>query len=200
MAPYAIMSLINLLVNLFSPEYPCIFLVASPDMHEACKRGAVFLPVIAEIDTDAACYVKLPRAERSAFWNTLRILWGALVLLVALVAFFSPLIIVEALSRFEDNESTIAQRGWTVTWTVAGILIPGLLEVLLLQDVLGEYIGVKAKRLMVLGCIPTIGGMVVVGRMLNEVWGVYIALLRRFPAVSFCSSVNPARGWRYSRS
>jgi len=46
-----------------------------------------------------------------------------------------------------------------VRWTVTGILIPALLETFFNEKIFGR----KNKRMLVLGYIPTIGGMVMVG-------------------------------------
>jgi len=107
-APYAVMSSINLLGNLFVPEYPCVFLVSSPDMQEASQRGSTFHPVFAEIDADAAGCVRLAETtEGATFKHASRMLWMILVLVLGIGAFLSPLIIVGALSHFQVNGSTV---------------------------------------------------------------------------------------------
>ena len=47
--PYAVMSVVNLLANLFISEYPCLYLVSSPDMEEAIQHGGGFQPIVAEL-------------------------------------------------------------------------------------------------------------------------------------------------------
>lgn len=50
--PYAIMSLVNFIANISTPDYPYLYLVFSEVMMEAESRGARFDGVIARVDVD----------------------------------------------------------------------------------------------------------------------------------------------------
>lgn len=54
--PYALMSLVNLIGSLVTPDYPALYLVASDVMDEAIRRGACFDGVVGRLvpDTEAA--------------------------------------------------------------------------------------------------------------------------------------------------
>ena len=40
--PYMVMSMVNLIGNIFTPTYPRLYLVRSPEMEETESRGGVF--------------------------------------------------------------------------------------------------------------------------------------------------------------
>lgn len=48
--PYTVISVVNLLANVFLPEYPYLYLVSSPDMEEAIQLGGIFHPIVAAVD------------------------------------------------------------------------------------------------------------------------------------------------------
>lgn len=167
------MSVVNLLANLFIPEYPCLYLVSSPNMEEAIQHGGVFQPIVAELDLNRDLSER--PAEKKTWrsrmtWRSLR--YSILDWSVGLVSWFAalcPLIVVGVMSRFKANESTMMQRGWIITWTVAGLGIPLLIDVILVNARFSlkhkEYI---EKYLPIIGYAPAIGGMVVVGYMIQE--------------------------------
>lgn len=47
--PYAIMSLVNLMANLLTPDYPCMYLVHTDTMEEVAERGAKFDGVVGKV-------------------------------------------------------------------------------------------------------------------------------------------------------
>jgi hypothetical protein len=50
--PYMMMSFVNLLAQIFNPDYPLIYMVQSHVMEEAKKQGALFDGVVGELETD----------------------------------------------------------------------------------------------------------------------------------------------------
>jgi hypothetical protein len=63
-APYALMSVINLLGSLLCPEYPTLYLIESPVMDDArTKHGGVFEGTVKGLDVDMK---KLQRASHGA--------------------------------------------------------------------------------------------------------------------------------------
>lgn len=65
------------------------------------------------------------------------------------------------------------QRGWIITWTVAGLGIPLLLEFILVNSRFSlKHTEFIEEYLPVIGYASAIGGMVVVGYMIQE-YGVY---------------------------
>lgn len=156
------MSVVNIVANLMTPEYPTLFMVRTPLMDDAENEGAFFSGEIRVKVPDAAspCSFKLH--------NNSEIGQGA-----GLIASIIPLAIVGALSRFQAAKSISLQRGFTMSWLVVGIigfkatddivkdlqkdmkssgLVPRLFNVFFLL-----YMGVYA-----------IGGMVVVGFMIRD--------------------------------
>jgi hypothetical protein len=69
--PYAVMSIINLIANLLTPEYPTIFIVHSDGMDEFVKQGEEFDGIVGTIvppeRSDPGFYSKLP--VRGITWN-----------------------------------------------------------------------------------------------------------------------------------
>ncbi|KAH8891253.1 hypothetical protein GQ53DRAFT_823884 [Thozetella sp. PMI_491] len=178
--PYAVMSVVNLLANLFVPEYPCLYLVSSPDMEEAIRHGGVFQPVVAElvVDMDLSSIAAKKTTWRTRLtWRNLRFnLLDISVWFVSWLAAFCPLMVVGFMSQFEANESTMIQRAWITTWTIAGLAIPLLIVPF---TVPGRFplktTELIEKYLPIIGYAPAIGGMIVVGYMIQE-YGVCTAI------------------------
>ncbi|KAF1840331.1 uncharacterized protein K460DRAFT_410925 [Cucurbitaria berberidis CBS 394.84] len=51
-APYAVMSIMNLMGNLCRPEYPSLYMIESSIMDEARKRGGIFSGAVGQVDED----------------------------------------------------------------------------------------------------------------------------------------------------
>jgi hypothetical protein len=171
--PYAAMSVVNLLANLFIHEYPCLYLVSSPDMEEAIQHGGVFQPIVAELDPNKELR---ERPAEEITWRN-RMTWRSLryhVLdyflgLVSWFAAFCPLIFIGVMAQFKANESTMMQRGWIITWTVAGLGIPLLISTILVHGLFSlKHKEFVEKYLPIMGYAPAIGGMVIVGHMIQE--------------------------------
>jgi hypothetical protein len=108
----------------------------------------------------------------------------------ASLAFFLPsgltVMIIYFLSHFEAGSSTLAQRVWIISWLSVGNFIQFVVELWMLRGrSWDKRIPLSnIKRFIVLSCqitllavlgIPTIGGFVVVGKMLME-YGVCTVL------------------------
>lgn len=87
-----------------------------------------------------------------------------------------PFIVIGSLSGFKNGESSTAQRAWTLTWLVVGVVI-GLLSYEVTNDLfnpLGSQ-SLSVYKIRLFGFLvfltygaPTIGGMIVVGQMLVD--------------------------------
>jgi len=73
-----------------------------------------------------------------------------------------PLAIVGGLSGFRVQQSTAMERGFTISWLVVSIAFGPFARLLQRRSSLYPYLSV-----LIFGA-PTIGGMVVVGRMIGE--------------------------------
>ncbi|KAL2841717.1 hypothetical protein BJY01DRAFT_217123 [Aspergillus pseudoustus] len=175
-APYAYMSVINLIATCLTPEYPAIFMVRTPLMDEAEAQGAVIAGEVACIDMDLLTIDNPQLDDNLAAW-----LSGFLLSL-------PPLAIVGALSQFSAGSSSIPERGFTMTWLATGIF--GGLWAYFWQLVLFEnenkegrarsstrekgriYAGFTSLVAIPLAA-PAVGGFVVVAQMLRE-YGVCV--------------------------
>jgi hypothetical protein len=81
---------------------------------------------------------------------------------------FPELFTILALSNFSGQQSTLAQRAWTVTWLVNGCVIGSVLSSIAGTD--SDFAETPMLTLcvgMVLYGAPAIGGFVVVSQMLK---------------------------------
>jgi hypothetical protein len=170
--PYAFMSLLNILMALVTPEYPCMYLVYTPDLDEACRDGGRFGEVIAAVDTEAVeTPIALDPEEDEQF-----ICW---FLLIGLALTLPPLAIVGALTKFQAATSTVRQRGWMMSWLVVGSASSIWMRVVAKNIALDSYwegVSTGKKINLVVGMviytfppwICGIGGMITVGLMIKE--------------------------------
>ncbi|GKT45381.1 uncharacterized protein ColSpa_05562 [Colletotrichum spaethianum] len=197
-APYAFMSLVNLIALLVTPEYNCIYLVHTPDLDKARRQGGRFCGMVATVDLDS---IKEPLRT---FWPSQAAHTSYFAVTTVLLLF--PAILVAALTGFNPGHSTIYQRVWILLWLVFGIFMGPLIRMLTVfpSEIHGVYkirandaiayalenasfmqraidwLVAKYFRIIetsfyvyvVLGAAvcftPAIGGMVVVGDMLQE--------------------------------
>ncbi|KUJ21861.1 uncharacterized protein LY89DRAFT_778229 [Mollisia scopiformis] len=176
-APYACMSIINIVANLLAPDYPSIFLVRTPSMDEAeAKGGYCSGELHVKINPESA--VMHDEYTYSAAES------GILGVLLSL----TPLAIIGGLSHFRNQKSTSIQRGFTMSWVVFGIFTAVNSASVYSsvdydwsgQRLLGNgrfsSLGYAYKSSLVLRNIyfmavwgvASIGGMVVVGKMIAE--------------------------------
>jgi len=200
--PYAIMSVINLISIVLTPDYPAVYLVSSDTMEEARKQDGVFEGVVGKL-----IEVVTEEAQEAADPNGL----GILRVLKRLGLNYQPaqtsseyqisvyigtiaIAIIGGISRFKSNHSTHAQRVWTMVWLVWGIMgsiVPQIVDdwlqlvVMRKQSVARRKQKVNIWQLMVIVysfsllftvliySAPAIGGFVVVGQMLRSYGSCY---------------------------
>jgi hypothetical protein len=179
---YAIMSAFNILGNLMRPQYPAVYLVESTAMNEAkLLRNAVFGGTVGKLIEDDALEKDRVRRRRAGYRPYYTWVGPATLLPTGLTV-----MVIYFLSHFEAGSSTLAQRVWIISWLSVGIFVQCL--ILLLSTLKGQNWGKSAqsnKRLfidifwgisgIIIFGIPTIGGFVVVGKMLME-YGVCTVL------------------------
>ncbi|KAF4806627.1 hypothetical protein CGCSCA5_v014226 [Colletotrichum siamense] len=197
-APYAFMSLVNLIALLLTPEYNCIYLVHTPDLDRARRQGGRFSGLVASVDLDS---IKEPLRT---FWPSQAA--HASYFAVTTVLLLAPLVIVAALTGFDPGQSTIYQRVWVLSWLGFGIVMGPLirLSTIFPSELHGVYkigandaiayalenatfmeraidwlvtkyfwvVETSFYLYVVIGAgilfTPAIGGMVIVGQMLEE--------------------------------
>lgn len=91
-APYAFMSLVNLTALLLTPEYNCIYLVHTPDLDRARRQGGRFSGLVASVDLDSIkeplrTFWPSQAAHASYFAVTTVLLLAPLVIVAALTGF-----------------------------------------------------------------------------------------------------------------
>lgn len=168
--PYTFMSIVNILMALVTPEYPCMYMVSTPDLDEACKDGGRFVSAIAAVDTEAVqTPILLDKDEAKDY----RLLVPAFI--IALI----PLAIVGALSKFEVGSSTASQRGWMMSWLVVGSASSYVMRFVAKNVPQNSYweglVTSKKVSLALVTALYTvppwvcgIGGMITVGLMIKE--------------------------------
>jgi len=169
-APYAVVSVLNLLGSLLCPEFPALYMVESSIMEEARRRGGeyVFEGTVGRLDEDM---VQWSLNNTPIDWSWL---W---FVLCSFLAALIQVVINGALSRFHKGHSTHAQRVWTMTWLGFGGLCP----------IWAVYMGLtrsendmKPKLALIYHILfysaPAIGGFVVVGQMLRS-YGTCVSFL-----------------------
>ncbi|KAK3302696.1 uncharacterized protein B0T15DRAFT_543660 [Chaetomium strumarium] len=171
--PYLIMSVVNLVAQIASADYPNVYMVSSPEMEEARRHGGVFDGVVGHLEAEdeedesgdleyvmksadgvsvlervsgsdphpqsivlgdrttspdlagrqAAIYMYTPYklhyypSSWAGDWRHL--LYVILPIFIGGIS----LIVVGVLTRFRNGDSTQAQRGWIMTWLVAGTVL-----------------------------------------------------------------------------
>jgi hypothetical protein len=109
--PYAFMSVVNGAANLITPQYATMFLVRTPAMSEAEQRGMGFFKAALDVELR-----EVPTAALPSEWTP--VIKKYLPAVLGLI----PLAIIGAISGFRVGESTSIQRGFTMSWLVAGIV------------------------------------------------------------------------------
>ncbi|KAL2843051.1 hypothetical protein BJX68DRAFT_270376 [Aspergillus pseudodeflectus] len=176
-APYAYMSIINLIATCITPEYPAIYMVRTSLMNQAEAHGALITGEVGCLDLDQ---VDLQKDQTNL---DLLELGGFLLSL-------PPLAIVGALSHFSAGRSSMLERGFTMAWLAVGT-VGGLWAWI---GATGIFMAIStfdrafsARELSMTAWLtywlavviplaaPAMGGFVVVAKMLGE-YGVCIDL------------------------
>jgi hypothetical protein len=229
--PYLIMSVINLLAQIATADYPNVFMVGSPEMDEARRHGGVFDGVVGHLEPEVkdneaetpeyeVKYTSgtpvLERVSGSDFYPSsihfeehptpktreygdiridtytryklvtpklkrgLRIFCFQFYMLPVMLGCLS-LVVVGAMTHFANGESTMAQRGWIMSWLVVGIACgpyADSMSALFIPEhdektgkvSKADYSAKIVAAVLYLGicCVPAIGGFVVVAGMLRE--------------------------------
>jgi hypothetical protein len=160
-APFVFMSVVNITVALITPEYPVKFLVWNPDMTDEAVKGC-FDNTIAEIDVDAKPSKRVEEFFAANDWR-----YWVLVLTFML----APIAIVGGLSRFQPGESSLSERAWMMSWLVVGTVSSAwvrLIHVSYTDDAWSLSTAFKAASFVLPLWIPALGGMVTVGKMIQD--------------------------------
>jgi hypothetical protein len=171
-APYAIMSIINLATNLVRPEYASMYLVYSPEMQAAINAGGEFKGMVAEVDDEAIDPVT-GRTKPEAFTGGLdeqsiarNNLHNAFNMAGYLVTAILPIALVGGYTGFQSGSNIEIAVSWILGWLIVGSVSS------LWVRIAGAYGGVLHPIwgvILVLPLwVPAIGGLVVVGQMLKD--------------------------------
>jgi hypothetical protein len=178
-APYALMSLVNIATALVTPEYAAMYLVHTPDLDQAEKEEGTggsegeenrFDGMVAAIDFDK---VTEPLSLDPGVDDKILSHIALGFLLIA-----APFAIVGLLSGFRPAGSTTSQRGWMMTWYVVGAASSFWVRLMLHHsgilntDEDGKFSIFEAVFAWMIVVVPlwapAIGGMVMVGLMLRD--------------------------------
>jgi hypothetical protein len=174
-APYALMSVMNIIGTFLNPEYPALFLVQTPLMIEAEfeSEGGFFA---AHIHFKAA--EDRPGTNHSSNNHNKATEIKSLTITIGSILVGSiPLAIIGGLSGFRAQNSTSLQRGFTMSWLVLGIWHgPPIIRMMLMNTDSVTDSEVESRAVRVIGpiCVylvygvAAIGGMVVVGQMIRD--------------------------------
>jgi len=131
--PYAAMTLVNFLAGFVTPEFTHLFVVRSKYLEEAKGKGGFFDGTFGEPDEDQEEYqtridetshvhsLSVSAIGRFKYRRLTRVeyLCQCLASGLVVVAFVVPYLITLGLTEFKPQESTLAQRAWTMSWLVA---------------------------------------------------------------------------------
>jgi hypothetical protein len=141
-APYAVMSFLNLLASLFLPIHNTMYLVWNPDMREAItnmdclyrgRRPGKFAGMIATVDLKMARKKmrkelggqRIPYDEGGPVERPVRLgVYYSFYLVVAVL----PLAIVGAFTGFRTGSDIRVQRAWVLAWLIVGAASPTVIS------------------------------------------------------------------------
>lgn len=173
--PYILMSVVNIIASFICPEFPTLYLVHSPDLDDAREAGGQFDGMVGRLVPSEPGLREDEKLEPEWFFQGKR-LSLSLKLLFWLFLIGMPLIIVGGLSGFRAGEiSTVAQRGWLMSWLVVGSLSSVWIVLVATVNVRTPGL-IRVNRWKLLGLIvsvvllwaPAVGGMVTVGLELHD--------------------------------
>jgi hypothetical protein len=175
-APYAFMSVMNIIGSLLNPDYPAIFLVRTPLMDQVESElggGSDRGFFAAEVR-----YQAVERGDRPRYYPDEELDTGAVAGGAGLWIGCIPLAIIGGLSRFHAQNSSALQRGFTMSWVVLGI-VGGSVVYLAdrytmdeeeneeFESFFGSFFLFRILITLLYG-VAAIGGMVVVGLMIRD--------------------------------
>ncbi|PMD63727.1 uncharacterized protein K444DRAFT_715763 [Hyaloscypha bicolor E] len=177
-APYAVVSVLNLLGSGLCPEFAALYMVESSIMKEAVKRGegCFFMGTVGELGEDI--FRRNPSAEQGAtlqvFEDSVGLRNFFVAFLFSFLATLVPVAIIGGLSKFHRGHSTHAQRVWIMTWLSFGAIGPFILIIISLIKLdrkKGESwitVIIGSAYIILFYAAPAIGGFVVIGQMLRS--------------------------------
>jgi hypothetical protein len=164
-APYAIMSIINLITNLLRPEYPVMFMVHTADMDNAIREGGDFRGVVAAIDSDAVDQGITVGAMAPELFFSLNMV-GYVGICIIL-----PLAIVGGFSGFHSGQNVTIPTAWIFAWLIVGssaaLWVRGLTGSGFVAESVRSPLLVRQLFVVPLW-IPALGGFFVVGELLRD--------------------------------
>jgi hypothetical protein len=164
-APYAIMSIINLATNLLRPEYPTMYLVQTDDMDDALLRGGQFWGIVASTRS-------IGRDDSSSATSTItdngraltRQMFFTLNILGYLIIGSLPIALVGGFTGFQAGENVKIAISWVLGW-----IIVGSVSSLWVHISAAFWLHPIWEVILVFPLwIPAIGGFVVVAQMLDD--------------------------------
>jgi hypothetical protein len=128
--PYAWMSLVNLLANLATPSYPCLFMIWTPEMDAAIAAGARIDGVVGTLDVDAYAHEPVPVRYITSL--------GKADWFATFVCCTIPFGIVQLYWRFSGGyigqNIPVARQAWITAWYAVGCVTPLWFYGLLFSD------------------------------------------------------------------
>ncbi|OIW33921.1 hypothetical protein CONLIGDRAFT_677656 [Coniochaeta ligniaria NRRL 30616] len=157
-APYSIMSLLNLATNLLRPEYSTMYMVHTTAMDEAMSQGGDFRGIVASINEDAI------KAGLHTGVVPPNVFFGINMAGYIAICIVLPLALVGGLTGFRPGENVVIATSWILAW-----LIIGSASALWVRLVMNFEIPLIWKAIFIFPLwIPAIGGFVVVAQMLTD--------------------------------
>ncbi|KAE8446303.1 hypothetical protein EG329_012389 [Mollisiaceae sp. DMI_Dod_QoI] len=156
-APYAIMSLINLATNLLRPEYATMYLVHTTDLTLASDQSGEFAGIVASVD--------ITEFDEKHFAGTLSpTIFFAINLVGYFIICILPIALVGGFTGFGTGSNINIAISWVLGW-----LIVGSVSALWVRVSATFWLHAIWEVLLVFPLwIPAIGGLVVVAQMLKD--------------------------------
>jgi hypothetical protein len=180
-APFAVMSTVNLLGNLMVPTYSKLYLVESKALDIAKERGVeiVITGTVGMLDDGDPKSQIETFDEVGSFWPQPNF-WEYLICTVITSI---PLFINYGLSRFEGKSSSVMERVWTLLWIASciasGILYTTMEGVRMRGDyIYGDYsfllpLTIIIFLMTIVSLVAAVGTFAMVGKMIME-YGVCV--------------------------
>lgn len=165
-APYAFMSIMNILGTLLNPEYAAVFLVRTPWMSDAEADGGFFAAEVCfEPVGDTTQAAHPPRRSRTAHRESA--VDEVLLSVLALFCGCIPLAVIGGLSKFQAQGSSDFAQVFTMAWVAVGIVVGVILGLWRAQW--RQRLEVRHAILLPIAYgLAALGGMVQVGLMIRD--------------------------------
>lgn len=131
--PFVLMSLVNLATHLFTPSYPALYLVSSPELKEAEGRGGIFSGVVGTVLEDTPSATLNPTSS-STFSGSFAITphhtssfhrKGSTPSIYAISPTSPSTLLIPSHSRFRSNATSTFQRyaPWAAAYSLLAITV-----------------------------------------------------------------------------